>query len=202
MNVAPINGEYFHVSPVSDSTYFSIENIGTVIEVGNKQNPFFSHYEETQEYKVQLPGRTVHVPVLRFLNDVKKGKIKCDDLADRAYNIVNHYHILSRELILEEVRLSVYPTAPSRKTCLWVSDTLELARKWKRKLPQESSIFRLKLEGKFHAGDARLMMNESEPLSQAYEKAKHYWRSETSERPLPEILFAGSATILEEMPSD
>lgn len=197
MNVAPINGEYFHVSHQKNYNHFPALAIGDTITVGKEVNPFFTHYERTRQYKVTTPDGPTMVPALRFFNEVRKGNIGCNDLPVQAYNVVNHYNTLARELILEEVRRDVAPYAPSRKTCLWVSDTMELAQIWHRKLAKGSHMFRLELDGQFHAGDARLMMNDSEPLSDAYTKAKRYWQNDTSENPLPEILFEGKATVLE-----
>ncbi|MFC3053140.1 DUF2441 domain-containing protein [Kordiimonas pumila] len=199
MNNSIQSGEYFHV--VHRKNYIPYEPLqeGDSFSVGTEINPFFRYYEKAREYKVKGPDGPMTVPALRFLADIKHGRIKCPDLPKQALSIANHYNTLARELILEEVRLRINPKAPSRKTCLWVSENLELALIWKKKIIGRSRVMRLRLEGSFHTGDARLMMNESEPLSVAYSKAERYWHGDMSDRPLPETLFSGSATVLEEI---
>lgn len=199
MNVAPINGEYFHVSHGKDYNAYDPLQVGSSTYIGAERNPFTQVYEQAREYRVNTPSGPDKVPALKFLREVKRGNIDCPDIAKQAYNIANYYNILARELILEEVRHNIAPNAPSRKTCLWVSDSFEMALTWRRKLSKSARVLKLQLEGTFHAADARLMMNESEPLADAYAKAERYWRSDTSENPLPEILFAGRATVLEDV---
>lgn len=138
------------------------------------------------------------MPALRFLREIHRGAIECPDLPKQALAIANHYNILARELIMEDARQHTAPNAPSRKNCMWVVDDLGLAKYWQRKLSKKSFIVRLQLEGIFHKGDATLLMNESEPISETYERAEQYWRSEMSADPLPEILFTGTGIVLED----
>jgi len=192
------DAEFFHVT--HNKTYVRHEPLvlGQSFSVGEETNPFMGYYDNARTYGVQAEGKTIKVPALKFLRDVRRGRIDCPDLAKQAYNVANHYSMLARELIMEEVRRDIAPTAPSRKNCLWVVDDLGLASHWQRKLGGESRLVKLQLTGTLHRGDAKFLMNESEPLATTYEKAHAYWRGEETEDSLPEYLFTGTATLVED----
>ena len=172
--------------------------VGSVFTAGDETNPFFGYYDKARTYTVQKDGENIIVPALKFLRDVNRGRITGTDLPKQAYNVANHYSMLSRELIMEEVRLQIAPNAPSRKTCLWVVNELGLAAYWAKKIGGKSRLLKLSLTGKIHHGDAKYLMNESEPLAETYAKATSYWQSEQTGDPLPEILFSGTATVVED----
>jgi len=171
---------------------------GSVFTVGHEINPFFGYYDKARTYTVQKDGENIVVPALKFLRDAKRGRITGSDLPKQAYNVANHYSMLARELIMEEVRRDIAPEAPSRKTCLWVVDDLGLAAYWARKIGGKSRLMKLSLTGHTHRGDAKFLMNESEPLAATYDKAQAYWKGEQTDDPLPEILFSGTAIVLED----
>mgnify|MGYP000120106383 CR=1 FL=1 len=192
------NGIFYHVA--HNKNYVRREHLseGSVFTVGHETNPFFGYYDKARTYRVQKDGETIAVPALKFLRDAKRGRITGGDLPKQAYNIANHYSMLARELIMEEVRRDIAPEAPSRKTCLWVVDDLGLAAYWQRKIGGKSRLVKLSLTGTTHRGDAKFLMNESEPLEATYEKARSYWLGIQTDNALPEILFAGTATVIED----
>lgn len=196
------DGEYFHIC--LQKSYIPHKPLmrGDRFVVGDTHNPFFSFFENARSYKVNTPTGTEQVPAMRFLREVNRGKIECPDLPKQALAIANHYNILARELIMEDARQQTAPNAPSRKNCMWVVDDLGLAKYWQTKLSKRSYIVRLHLEGDFHKGDATLLMNESEPISETYEKAKRYWLGDTTDDPLPEILFTGVGVVIEDHVTD
>jgi len=200
---APLkNGEYFHICIQKNYIPHKPMERGDILFVGQHHNPFFSFYEKARQYSVTTPQGQQKIPALRFLREVNRGTITCPDIAKQALAIANHYNILARELIMEEVRLQIAPDAPSRKDCLWVVDSLRLAKYWQKKLTLKSYIVRLNLEGKFHCGDATFLLNESEPISETYANAEKYWRGEMSEDPLLEILFTGAGAVIEDHVDD
>jgi Protein of unknown function (DUF2441) len=192
------DGVFYHVA--HNKNYVRRERLaqGSVFTVGHETNPFFGYYDRARTYVVHKDGENIRVPALKFLRDVKNGRITGSDLPKQAYNVANHYSMLSRELIMEEVRRDTAPDAPSRKSCLWVVDNLSLAAYWQKKIGGRSRLLKLSLSGKIHLGDAKHLMNESEPLAETYAKAQSYWRSEMTDDALPEILFSGTATVLED----
>lgn len=189
--------EVYHLCHQKDYVYHSALSPGQCFTAGKTVNPFFGYYDKARTYKVEAGGSTQDVPAIKFLRDIKNGHIECPDLAREAYRIANHYSMLARELIMEEMRLKTAPDAPSRKTCLWVVDDIGLAAYWKRKIGGPGSIVRLSLTGTVHRCDAKHLMNESEPIEETYKKAQLYWEGAMSTDPLPEILFEGNATVLE-----
>jgi len=192
------DGIYYHVAHNKNYVQRTPLSVGTEFEVGHETNPYFGYYDKARTYNVHKDGKNIRVPALKFLRSFKNGTIMGPDLPKQAYNIANHYSMLSRELIMEEVRRELVPDAPSRKSCLWVVDSLSLAAYWQRKIGGRSRLMKLSLTGKMHKGDAKLLMNESEPLADTYEKARQYWLGEQTEDALPEILFAGKVLVLEE----
>ncbi|MBL4838168.1 MAG: DUF2441 domain-containing protein [Kordiimonadaceae bacterium] len=193
------DGEYFHICLQKSYIYHKPMKRGDSFSVGQKHNPFYSFYEKAREYSVSAPNGPVKVPALTFLREINRGKIECPDLPRQALAIANHYNILAREIIMDDVRNRVAPKAPSRKSCLWVVDDFGLAEYWQKKLGTKASyIVRLQLEGNFHKGDATLLLNDSEPISETYERAEQYWQGHMQDDPLPEILFEGAALVLED----
>lgn len=192
------DGEYFHICLKRNYVRHKPLEVGDTFTVGDKHNPFYTFYETPRSYSVKTDKGSVDVPAMTFLREIHRGQINCPDLAKQALAIANHYNILARELLMEEVRLQFAPDAPSRRKCMWVVDDLGLAQYWQKKLHGNSYIVRLHLEGDFHRGDATLLMNDSEPISNTYEKAERYWKGETTDDPLPEILFTGVGAVLED----
>jgi len=192
------NAEFYHVAHNKNYVRHEPLAAGSVFTVGENINPFFGYYDKARTYTVQKNGENIVVPALKFLRDVKRGRITGTDLPKQAYNVANHYSMLARELIMEEVRLQIAPGAPSRKTCLWVVDDLGLAAYWQRKIGGKSRLLKLSLSGTLHYGDAKYLMNESEPLADTYAKATSYWQSEQTDDPLPEILFSGTVKVIED----
>jgi len=192
------DGIFYHVTHNKKYVNRDRLSLGTVFTVGHEINPFMGYYDKARTYRVNGPEGEEKVPALRFLRQVKRGRITCHDLPKQAYNIANHYSMLARELIMEEVRRDIAPDAPSRKTCLWVADELSLAAHWQKKLGGTSRMLKLSLTGVLHRGDAKYLNNESEPLPKTYGKAQRYWEGQMTEDPLPEFLFSGTATVVED----
>ena len=190
---------FYHVAHTKNYVRRAPLAEGDKFTVGCETNPFFGYYDKARTYTVVKEGENIVVPALKFLREARRGNITGSDLPKQAYNIANHYSMLARELIMEEVRLEIDPNAPSRKSCLWVADSLSLATYWQKKLGGKSRILKLSVTGTVHLGDAKHLMNESEPLAATYAKARAYWRGEQTSDPLPETLISGTVTVREDM---
>ena len=174
--------------------------MGDAVEVGGSYNPFFGFYENVRSYPVTLlDGTVVRVPAIKFLTSVQNGEVTPGNLPVMAVEIAQHYLMLARELLFEEVRLREGPHLPSRKTCLWASDTAEQARFWLSELGGNGRILRLQVLGARHLADSNLLLGDSEPLAETYQKAALYWQSGLTNNPKMETLICGKVTVLEEI---
>ena len=190
------DGEYFHVTRALPYTGHAPLQIGAVIDIGSGYNPFFAFYEGIRAYPVTLPSGQVQVPAITFLNSVRDGTINCPNIGHIAAEIAEHYVMLARELIMEQIRIEISPEAPSRQKCLWLADTLDEAKSWQARLGGAGSIAQLRVSGTIHGADASHLLGDSEPLQRSYDRARSYWRGEHSCTPELETLFCGSATVV------
>lgn len=196
-NRGPLSFECFHVT--RNVRYNSNGNwiFGKAVNIGERINPFFGFYEDMQSIPVNFNGgHEINYAPIEFLKKVKSGEIITDNLPTYAVNIAQHYQKLSRELIYEEVRLKVDKNLPSRKRCIWASESIEGARIWVNHFQDECQIIRMSVYGYRHFADANLLVSDSEPLSDIYMKAERYWRGERSEQPWLEVLVSGDVTAI------
>lgn len=168
-----------------------------VVTTGESYTPFFGFYEGSRSYPVTLgSGTTVHVPAVDFLKQVRDGNINCPMLPTIAAEVAQHYVMLCRELIMEDIRLAEFKgEPPSRQRCLYACDSVDEARYWKQLVGPESTVCELTCTGTIHRADASLLLSDSEPLSITKERARRYWRGEAGDSPQWETLFVGEATV-------
>jgi hypothetical protein len=98
---------------------------------------------------------------------------------------------------MEQVRLEVAPSAPSRQKCMWLADTLVEAENWRTRLGGTGDILKLQLNGNIHRADASHLLADSQPLSETYARARSYWDGKPGEHPEFETLFCGSAKVID-----
>ena len=191
------NREFFHVTRIVAYSAHPTLAVGSEIEAGTLPNPFFAFYEGARAYSVNTPTGTVDVPAIRFLKEVRNGNIDCPELKTIAVDIARHFVMLTRELLMEQVRRDVNPKAPSRQRCIWLSDNADEAKFWRAKLSPNGRILRLNATGKIHRGDAALLLADSEPISHTLDSARSYWSGKHSEKPELETLFEGRAMVVQ-----
>jgi hypothetical protein len=191
------NRKLFHVSVGAPYKTALIGNQS--IRAGDAPNPFFAFYEGAREYPVTENGATIQVKAVAWLKRVRAGTILPQSpqiLANIAAEVTEHYVMLARELIMEEIRVSEFGgKPPSRQTCLYGADTLDEARYWNRRIGGQGTICELTCTGTMHRADARLLLADSEPLSVTRDQARKYWRGEAGGNPEWETLFVGEATV-------
>jgi hypothetical protein len=173
---------------------------GQKVTIGETDNPFFGFYEGAREYPVtdHLTGGIIQVKAIDWLTRVRNKTILTppETLASIAYEVTQHYVMLCRELIMEEIRRDEFESEPpSRQRCLYACDTLEEARSWKQLVGEGRTICELTCTGTIHRADSRLMLKDSEPLSVTRDRARAYWRGEASADPRFETLFVGDAQV-------
>ena len=113
-------------------------------------------------------------------------------------NTINNDAFVLRELALEEVRKSKYPSYPSRLSCLYITKTKEEAINWikilKRNKKKCKQVLTLELTGEIFCFDGNLMKRQNASYQKHLENAELYWNSINSNN--SEILFYGEAKVI------
>jgi hypothetical protein len=107
-----VNGrKLFHLTEMKP--YKQAFVMGQVVKIGESHTPFFGFYEGSRAYPVTLEnGATVQVPAVKFLMQVQAGNINCPTLPTIAAEVAQHYVMLCRELIMEDIRLAEFHGEP------------------------------------------------------------------------------------------
>lgn len=192
------NAKLYHVT--NTAPYKTALTKGQVLHVGQAHNPFFGFYETAIEYPItdHVTGGIVQVKAVEWLKRVKAGTIapaSIQMLAHIAQDVTMHYVILSRELIMEEIRSKEFADEPSRQTCLYTAETLTEAKKWNATLGGVGTVCELTCTGTVCRADSRLLLTDSEPLSVTRDRARQYWRGDLGSNPYMETLFVGDITV-------
>ena len=117
-------------------------------------------------------------------------------LAQLAVEVTQHYVMLCRELLMEEIRREEFNSEPpSRQHCLYACETLDEARYWNQRIGDNGAICQLTCTGTAHRADARLLLADSEPLSVTKDRARQYWRGDVGQNSEMETLFVGDAKV-------
>jgi len=170
------------------------------VEIGKEYNPFFRFYENTLNYPVTdgNTGASIQVNAVEWLHRVRMKTIltSYEILAEKAFEVSQHYLMLARELIMEQIRVEEFAgKPPSRQKCLFLCETVEEAKTWLPLLSGTGAVCELTCTGKFLRTDSSLMVKTSEPLSVTRDKARAYWSGDASSDPRMEILFEGEAKV-------
>lgn len=127
------------------------------------------------------------------------------DADPEAYSgeLEHHTAVALRELALEEVRKESFPDYPSRMSCLYVSRTLEEARRWGEFFDRIGrptySVVKLECRGRVFLGDAEKCFTGVPDGKKNRAMAKAYWLHNQEETPAAvcEVLVDGEITVLE-----
>lgn len=173
---------------------------GQKATIGRDYTPFFRFFENVREYPVTDGSTGVVSPVnaIDWLHRVRIGTIQSppQTVAAIAWEVSQHYLMLARELLMEQIRVGEFKgRPPSRQRCLYLAETAEEARSWLPLLGDQGSVCELTCTGTIHKGDSRQMVMLSEPLSVTTERARAYWRGDATAAPRWEILFVGDAEV-------
>src|SRR5882672_7140958 len=119
------NRKLYHVTVAAP--YKTAFTANQVVLAGHADNPFFRFYESAREYPVTENGATIQVKAVAWLKRVRAGTIlpaSPQVLVNIAAEVTEHYVMLARELIMEELRVSEFNSEPpSRQKCLYAAET-------------------------------------------------------------------------------
>ncbi len=93
---------------------------------------------------------------------------------------------------LLRTRLSAFRNRTKRKRLKCLGSCFS----WLRS--RDTRILEIAVTGSVFHADANLLLGDSEPLSVTYDRARRYWRGESTDAPEPEILVAGRVAVVAE----
>ena len=114
----------------------------------------------------------------------------------------HHLSVALRELAMEEVRQARYAQYPSRMACLYVSSTLEEARRWGQFFSRIGrptyAIVEVRSAGRLFVGDACNCFDGTPDKSANLAKADHYWQNLPNDEgePVQEMLVDGEIEVV------
>ena len=121
-----------------------------------------------------------------------------------AENLEHHTRVALRELAMEEVRRCEYPKYPSRMSSLYVSGSMDEARKWAEMFVgwgrPTYQIVKLKINGNIFTGDANNCFDATTDRDKNRDLARYYWENKPNQRgesPIWETLVDGDIEVLE-----
>lgn len=114
----------------------------------------------------------------------------------------HHTSVALRELALEKVRLRKHPSYPSRMACLYVSKTLEEAKKWFDYFVNLGrptfQIVKLRVNGNVFYGDAEKCFDGKLTEIENLSIAEKYWENKTFDNSsIIEMLVDGDIEVIE-----
>gem|GEM_PF-1733516 len=116
---------------------------------------------------------------------------------DYSLTVFSECGMFIREVIFEEVRISIDPELPSRKSCIWVleEDAIDY---WKKVLGPNLSLFKVKLNGILHKTDQMHLFDEIVEHDKIRSHAFKYWAgTDGKNNEQVEALFEGKIEVLE-----
>ncbi|MFC7364546.1 MULTISPECIES: DUF2441 domain-containing protein [Bhargavaea] len=166
-----VNGEvFYHINSKSNHNPYDLLRIGDKFKVGDKLNPFMKLYED------EAPPLELDRKVL--------------------FNAAVFYWHYTREITLEQIRLSINNELPSRFNSLWVTDYDRIQR-WRQQFAKsEHQVLELSLTGQIFQCDAGWVEGNPIPLSTLRQKAGYYWSGEIVKPDSLEYLFEGEAEVI------
>lgn len=173
--------------------YISKWDLHTSIPVSGKQRPVLGAFEQYRDEHLR-PERQVSSSVVA-------------ELAGTAREVIRSYVELVRELEFESIRRDEFPDLPSRKHCLWASETFEDAARWVATLTPGKSVQIVRLQvvtAKIHLAFGGHLYSpregrslEASNMTELQEAARGYWRGTPHARGEAELLMEGEFKVLE-----
>lgn len=181
---------YFHIRRIGKLNADKFLRIGDILQF--EEINIYSRYL-WQESLLTTAGR-VHSTILVMEKLPEKGQ----DQLRAAMNSRLCKQVV--EYVFETVRLRCFPNKPSRKTCIFASNTIESITSWIQNFGKSEKYQILEIELEPTAltfdGDANLVCYDTLPLNMIEKYAYHYWNGAKSRQPLEEVLIHGSARVI------
>lgn len=192
--------QLFHVNhPAVWSDKPKLE-IGDVLHIGDRWNSYFKHFEKPRTTTFTgAPADCSSMPTMKFLREFDRRDLPHPLVGREGIGAAHHFLKLARELLWESVRLAEFAMLPSRQRCLWCLDSLDEVQNWLGRFAtlQRYQILRVGVSGTYHRADDEWLMDGTESISEAYDKARSYWGGGTTPSPKYEWLVDGRVEVLD-----
>src|SRR5262249_10895959 len=103
---------------------------------------------------------------------------------------------LNRELVWEIARQQECPAAPSRWTCMFLTETVDEMKRWLTHYHKPGKIFEVEATGLVFVADCLWLPNDIHPLREQLAWAHAYWQGKRKPDGLSEVLFSGDLKIV------
>lgn len=188
--------KFFHIDSGDPYAGRKLLQVGQEINTESREfNPFYSKVCDLNAKFDSCTKRSRRV--LEFLdNDAHLYQVP--QLTRAFHTIAEEYIRLVREMEFENIRKNHFSNLPSRTRCIWLSDSLESARYWRKRVAKDgqTQILRVQAEGKIFRTDGRHLAYDSHTITELRDAANLYWSGSVHANPEPEILFEGKLTVL------
>lgn len=193
--------EFYWINRTVPWSCFPPLKVGDTTETGSGFNPYFGFFlNHTEKFNVQVEneGQKDFLAV-RFLQLVRDNVVSCPQLAQVSHRVAAHFVKLIGELLWEQVRKEEFPDLPSRQRCIFLNEDRSRVPYWIERLdcPTRCQVLRVRAAGRLHRADERLLIGDGYTLSEAWDRARAYWRGRLQDGLGNEILLEGRITVLE-----
>ncbi|MDK8641324.1 DUF2441 domain-containing protein [Niallia taxi] len=130
-----------------------------------------------------------------FRNSYEKGSIDYDQ---HPIATAKAYWRFTKEYVFEQTRMNINNELPSRWKCLWLTEENNKDYWNKYYTDVEYKLLKLKVTGNIFIADAYWVETEKPiPLEHVGQRAIHYWNGDIFRNGKQEILFEGTAEVID-----
>jgi len=203
--------EFCHIHTLQDKS--RIENlhtdkwkVGNTLLFGNESGEFNLLFDRVSNPYLNIKRETNLIRQLtkERLNSTSEFEIKNIESKFSKESFLFKYFQLTSELVLEEIRLSIFPDKPSRINGIWLCEKKDLEL-WKSKIPMTlfpQKIFLVKFTGIYHKADCRWITETAFNLENIYRQSIAYWSGNIfleDSQPDFEYICNGEIRIIKEL---
>lgn len=195
---------FYHIHPIGGK-HDALWMPGNNFSVGNnlEKNEFLKYFNTARigihyEDGFTIPMSAAIRDFLKLPIDIQhKNYQTCLQQAAKAIKEMGTY---IRESIFEEVRVTEFPSHPSRMKCIWVCEEKDI-QYWLDKLHAgEKKIFKVSLIGQMHRANPENLISDSVEHDLLRKHARMYWKADDLDNSsVHEVLFIGNISVREEI---
>lgn len=207
MNLQPSedNNYFYHINFKRPYNSYPAMEKDQNLSIGESNNPFYQYFfnDRLQVSITYKPNINKNIPHYVYFQNIANGNLKADSniVGNIALENDDFYFKFTRELFLENIRLSYFPEKPSRLKCIWLGKDQKLIEKWVNEFEGNINVrvrvVLLEINGNTATLDSQLLPKQSDPHADWHEKSMKYWAGEQTESPILETLFIGNCVVRE-----